>query len=207
MSQVTFQTKMIEVHIVGTSPLLQSRFTDAAEVEGDKATRTMLAVSGDRRAIAEAGAYRHSDATYYHPGAAVLRLLREAGSNHKLKASRKSAKFIIPSAVLITDDRITLRDPESMAALAAFEVDSRSVVNQKTRGRIMCHRARWDNWAASFQLEVNMSLLPEEFVHQLMQEGGQQIGIGAFRPEKGGPFGRFRVTHWAAAKHEPIAAE
>jgi hypothetical protein len=33
-------------------------------------------------------------------------------------------------------------------------------------------------------------------VNKLLVEGSQQIGIGAFRPEKGGPFGTFLVTEW-----------
>jgi len=30
----------------------------------------------------------------------------------------------------------------------------------------------------------------------LLTEGSQQVGIGAYRPEKSGPFGTFMITSW-----------
>jgi len=53
----------------------------------------------------------------------------------------------------------------------------------------MCHRPRFECWSGKFTVRINETLLPVDFVQQLLTEGGQQIGIGDFRPEKGGPFG------------------
>jgi hypothetical protein len=33
-------------------------------------------------------------------------------------------------------------------------------------------------------------------IHQLFEEGGRRIGIGDFRPERGGPYGRFAIVSW-----------
>jgi len=194
------KVKVCSVEVVGISPLLQSRFTDYAELAGDEATRPVVAERQlTRRDVAEEATYMDTDKTYYHPGPSILRLLREAGSFHKLKGNRKSVKFIVPSAVIVLTDRMTLLDPRNnFEPLAQFEVDSRSVVNQTTKGRIMSHRPRWDHWALRFDVEIT-TLLTEAFVQQLLQEGGRQLGLGAFRPEKGGPFGRFRVTNWKTA--------
>ena len=57
--------------------------------------------------------------------ALIGRLLREAGSNHKLKGSRKSAKFVVPAAVLVLDDAIILRNGDGQTPIKDFEVDSR----------------------------------------------------------------------------------
>jgi hypothetical protein len=81
-----------------------------------------------------------------------------------------------------------------------FEVDSRPVTIPATKGRIMRHRPRFDCWSARFTIRVNEELLPPDFIHQLLVEGGQQIGVGDFRPEKGGPFGTFNLTLWKEAK-------
>ena len=70
----------------------------------------------------------------------------------------------------------------------------------------MRHRARLNAWRADFALEVDTDVLDTDIVHQLLTEGGQRIGIGDFRPEKGGPFGRFRVTLWQE-QHMRAAAE
>ncbi len=123
-------------------------------------------------------------------------MIREAGGNHKLKGTRKSAKYVVPAAVLVFDDTVVILNGDNKTPVTAFEVDSRPVTIPATKGRIMRHRPRFDCWSAIFSIRVNELLLPPDFVHQLIVEGGQQIGIGDYRPEKGGPFGTFNVTKW-----------
>lgn len=104
-------------------------------------------------------------------------------------------KYIVPAGVRMAADAIDLVD-EAGKALRDFEVDSRPVTIPATKGRIMRHRPRLDAWNATFVVVVNDDVLDPSFVHQLLVEGGQRIGIGDFRPEKGGPFGVFGVTLW-----------
>jgi hypothetical protein len=60
----------------------------------------------------------------------------------------------------------------------------------------MRHRARSNEWCVRVTMQVNETILNEDVVRQLFTEGGQQIGIGDFRPEKGGPFGTFALVAW-----------
>jgi hypothetical protein len=100
--------------------------------------------------------------------------------------------------VLVTQDTVTILDLDGETPAKSFEVDSRPVTIPATKGRIMRHRPRFDCWSARFSVRVNEDLLPPEFVQQLITEGGQQVGIGDFRPEKGGPFGTFNLSFWKA---------
>jgi hypothetical protein len=188
--------KTITARIEGTTSLIQHRFSEQAESDSTKTTRLVGNSRGTPREEAEKVTYRFPDGSLYHPGAAISRLLREAGSNHKIKGTRKSVKFAVPSAVIVLDDAIALEMPGSGEAISDYEVDSRPVVIPSTKGRVMRHRPRLDKWAMTFHLEIDDDLLPVEFVHQLLEEGGRKLGIGDFRPEKGGPFGRFAVTSW-----------
>lgn len=186
--------KTVKVEIQGVSSLLQHRFS-----EGDhngKQTRKALIKPKAPREEAEAAVYRHNG-SFYHPGAAISRLLREAGSGHKLTGTRKSLKFIVPSAVTVLEDCIDILDNGKHAK--KFEVDSRPVVIPSTKGRIMRHRPRFDTWGMKFSLEIDDETLPVDTVHLLLEEGGRKLGIGDFRPEKGGPFGRFAVVKWEVA--------
>jgi len=97
------------------------------------------------------------------------------------------------------DDTITIFNGDGQPA-KDFEVDSRPVVIPSTKGRIMRHRPRFDQWSASFTIRINEMILPVDFVQRLLTEGGEQIGIGDFRPEKGGPFGTFNVVEWTEVK-------
>jgi len=189
--------KLITVKIKGVTSLLQHRFSEEAEVPG--ATRQVLVNRGTPREEAEKVCYRDKEGRFYFPGAAIGRLLREAGGGHKLKGSRKSAKYVVPAGVLVMDDAITICNGDGTPA-KDFEVDSRPVVIPSTKGRIMRHRPRFDCWSARFTIRINETILPPDFVQKLLTEGGEQIGIGDFRPEKGGPFGTFNVAEWTEQK-------
>src|SRR5205823_5081833 len=97
--------KLVDIEIKGTTPLLQHRFTESAQANGS--TRKVLVTNGTPREEAEKVVYKNDDG-FFFPGAAIARLLREAGGNHKLRGSRKSAKFVVPAAVLVMADGITL---------------------------------------------------------------------------------------------------
>jgi hypothetical protein len=192
--------KVFDVEIAGVTPLLQHRFGEHAEVEGGKATRRAVVVQDETpREIAAKLAYKNSKGEFFFPGAAIGRLLREAGGAHKLKGTRKSVKYIIPAAVLMLHDEVVIRNGDGKPA-KDFEVDSRPVTIPATKGRVMRHRPRFEKWGATFALRVNEMILPPDVIHKLLTEGGEQIGIGDFRPERGGPFGTFQVTSWKEAK-------
>jgi hypothetical protein len=64
----------------------------------------------------------------------------------------------------------------------------------------MRYRPRFDQWGAKFRLILNDQMLSSEDAHRLLNEAGESIGIGDFRPEKRGPFGTFRVTKFEEIK-------
>lgn len=190
--------KVFKVEIQGVTAFLQHRFGESAEEPG--AARKVLVQRGTPREEAEKVTYRNAKGEFYFPGAAIGRLLREAGGGHKLKGTRKSAKYVVPAAVLVLGDEVRILNGDSKTPAKDFEVDSRPVTIPATKGRVMRHRPRFDTWSATFDLRVNDQILPTDFVQQLLVEGGQQIGIGDYRPEKGGPFGVFNVVSWKEIK-------
>ena len=77
-----------------------------------------------------------------------------------------------------------------------FEVDSRSVVIPATGGRIMAHRPRLDKWSLTFRLAIDTDMFAETFARKLVDDAGKRIGLGDFRPDRKGIFGKFVVTKW-----------
>lgn len=187
--------KLVEVTVQGTMSMLVSRPT-AEALGGGNGTRNTLVTHKTPREEAEAVVYRRPNGECYFPGTWIFDLLRDQASNHKMKGSRKSAKYLVPAAVRVLVDDISIVDPETKKVVKEFEVDSRPVTIPATKGKIMRHRPRFDKWSASFQIRVNEDLLPVDFVHKLLTEGGDQNGLGDFRPQKSGPFGTFRVMSW-----------
>lgn len=186
----------IEVEIRGITPLLIHRFGEQAEME--KANRRIVVETRDPREEATKHAYIAKNGTFYFSAFSIPNSMGNAGASHKQKGSRKTLRYVVPSAIRMTDDTITILNGNGPAK--DFEVDSRPVTIPATKGRVMRHRPRFDVWSATFDVRVNETILPVDFVLQLLTEGGQQIGIGDYRPEKGGPFGVFNVTSWKEIK-------
>ncbi|NDG14023.1 MAG: hypothetical protein EB124_12920 [Betaproteobacteria bacterium] len=182
--------KTVSVEIRGTSPLLIHRFGE--EAEQGKATRRVKVDNSNPRDEATKVAYIAPDGTFYFNAFSIPACMANAGANHKMRGSRKTLKFIVPSAVRMNSDSVTILNGAGPAK--DFEVDSRPVTIPATKGRIMRHRPRFDCWGAKFDLVVNDNLLGIDDAHRLLTEAGEYIGIGDFRPEKRGPFGCFRVT-------------
>ena len=189
--------KTVSVTIVGITPMLQHRFGEAAEQAGS--SRAMKIQNTTPREAAESVAYIAADGTHYFSAAAISRCMAAAGSNHKMRGSRKSLRFVVPSAVRLNTDTVTILD-DAGKAMTRCDVDSRPVTIPATKGRIMRHRPRYEKWSASFDLVINDALLDVSTAHTLLTEAGVGCGIGDFRPEKSGPFGQFRVTKWDESK-------
>ena len=192
--------KTFKIKITGTTALLQNRFDEKAEASLGKSTRTVVRKKETPRKAAERACYQDKEGEYYMPAACITRMLSEAGSNHKLTGSRKSAKYAVYAAVFLPDETLTILNGDGATPAAKFEVDSRPVVIRVVGARIMRHRPRFDEWSIAFSARINDDVLPPDFVHQLMSEGGQQVGIGDFRPQCRGPFGTFNVVHWEELK-------
>lgn len=197
--------KFVHVTIIGVTPLLQSRMTEEAQsnlpgssTRGQKVRKAEHAGDTDPRSVAESATYKNGT-TYGHPMAGIVGAMSVAGKNYKLTGTRRSLGYLVHAAVCQSKELIGLTailDPDTMAPATAFEVDSRTAVNQKTKGRVLTHRPVWHRWAMRFELAIDDDLLSPVQLHRCLEDAGRMVGIGAYRVEKGGPFGRFRVTEW-----------
>lgn len=184
--------KRITVTITGVTPMLMHRFGESAEVAVQNGSRPVHEGEKDSpRNVAEKFAYRGADGTLVLPGPNFFAALVSAGKFHKLGKNKMTtnSSSLVPAIVMV----------ETVAASLGtkiFEVDSRRIVNPTTRGARLCHRPILYKWSATFTLAINTELADEKIVRKLVDDAGNLIGVGAFRPEKRGPFGRFVVTKW-----------
>lgn len=65
------------------------------------------------------------------------------------------------------------------------------------------YRGEFRNWSATLDIELNRRAITVEQLVLLLNSGGFGQGVGDWRPEKGGSFGRFEV----ATSEEEIEAE
>jgi hypothetical protein len=183
----------IVMTVEGVTPLLMHRATEEALL--GETRKNVIAEREDPRVVAGKCVYRIGEQLAV-PGGAFARMVREAGGSHKSKGTRKSLKYIIPAAVIVLDDLCGLYLRDRKTPVVDFEVDARPVTIPATKGRVMRYRARANEWCTKVRILINDGIISDQIVRQLMTEGGQQIGIGDFRPEKGGPFGTFGLVGW-----------
>lgn len=183
---------IINVKIQGVTPLLMNRFTEEAEIKVSSGVSTVtVGKKGTPREQAEKKAYIDTEGNLYIPGPNIFSCLIQAGKFHKAGKSKVTTakNSLVPAGIAIREIVCPLNTKD-------FEVDSRSVVIPSTGGRIMAHRPRLDEWGVSFTLDVDDAMFSPEFVRQLVDDAGSKIGLGDFRPDRKGPFGKFVVVGW-----------
>jgi hypothetical protein len=189
---------IIHVGIKGVTPFLFNRFTE--EAEGSTSSGTSPVQAGDKgtpRDQADKTAYKDSKTgELYIPGPNIFAGLIEAGRFHKIGREKVTTTktSIIPAAIQMNNLTCTF-------GTTKFEVDSRRIVNPSTKGARLRHRARLDEWATEFTIEVDDKMMSEDLVRKLVDDAGRKIGLGDFRPSRKGPFGRFVVTKWKVEKN------
>jgi len=138
---------------------------------------------------AEYGAYRDPETKeLYVPGVAVQRALVGAATYSKGKG-KSSLQKSVAACVIVSPERLLLGKKQ-------YSVDSRPVVIAATKGRIIRHRPRLDQWEIGFDIEWDDTLLTEAQMRRVVDDMGSRVGLLDFRPEKKGPFGRCMVTQW-----------
>lgn len=170
------------ITIKGLSPLLMHRFPLTPIEAIEKQTPEQQA---------EHAAYRDPNGALFVPGVNLQRSLIAAAAYSKGKG-RASLQKQAAACLLVREERCGLGTKK-------FEVDSRPVVIAATKGRIVRHRPRLDNWELTFNLEFDPTLLSEKELRNIVDDAGSRVGLLDFRPERKGPFGRFMVTEWKAA--------
>lgn len=170
----------IEITIKGLSPLLMHAFPMTEIKSFEKLSKEEQA---------EHAAYRVAETEeLYVPGIAIQRALVSAATFSKGKG-RSTLQKIVAACVQI--------DPEyCLLGTKTYEIDSRPVVVPATKGRVMRHRPRFNDWEVSFSITFDLELLTEAQMRTIVEDTGSRIGILDFRPEKKGSFGRFMITNW-----------
>ena len=183
----------ISTTIEGTTPLLCNRFTDAAQLAATSGARgSVIGQQPSPLEQAQARLYLNPDQRPGIPQPNLMRCLIDAGKFFKHGKSKVTTqKSSLISACLSIDDvfiPIVHRDP--------WTVDTRPVRIPATGGRILCHRPCFNDWQLSFTLSIDPDLISTGLVREVLDAAGKRIGLGDFRPDCKGPFGKFVVSRW-----------
>lgn len=181
--------KTATFRIVGNSPLLMNSAA-AFTVADDGAPKSRQSIPAPE-VEAEAGTYRLGDGSLGFPAAAFKKAVVSAAKGRKV--GKLGLPGIVLASVFETTEYVALFEPESGDPLTDYTIDIRGARPQK-QGMVRRARPRLDAWACDVDLEYDEELIDENLIRELLDRAGRNIGIGNFRPEKSGRYGRFEVA-------------
>lgn len=185
----------MRIHCVieGYSPMLCNRFTDEAQMDATSGNR--VATHGDKgspKSQAEKKLYVGLDGDLMIPQPNLFSCIIAAGKFFKAGKSKVTTlkSSLIPACVEIDGVELKLISKEG------WEVDTRAVRIPSTGGRILCHRPKFNDWKVDFTMELDTEIMTVSLLREIIDAAGKRIGLGDFRPDCKGPFGRFKVIQW-----------
>lgn len=187
-----------EVLFKGVTPLLMNRLTDEQLLALHSKERKKFKAPDIPRATAEEKLYETRDGAPYMPTENLMACLIDAGMHVKLDGKRQMStrqSTLLPGFLQIDDHYIPLLD-SSESASAVWEVDMRQGRNPNGGEAVCIIRPRFDEWSMRVHFAMDTESLPETTYRSLIDIAGSRIGLGDFRPQRRGIFGRFRVDSW-----------
>jgi hypothetical protein len=104
---------------------------------------------------------------------------------------RSSAVSVFQAAVFNVDEYSVLVDPENDKPLREYCIDTRRAIVQ--RNGVLRSRPKFEKWGCYVHLEIDLDITNPQQVEEALNMAGQTVGVGDFRIEKRGMFGKFKA--------------
>lgn len=177
MKQTTY-----EIEIEGITPYLMHRFAD----EGADVSSQRKVGKKDYKSDVEVALYKSPEGEIYVPATQIKSCLMEAGKQMRIPGKGKSTYSKLFGAFIMIEPDCLVMSPQE------YEVDARAVVIQ--RARIIRYRPIFKKWGLRFKVHSLTEEIQKDVIKEGFEIAGNFTGIGDFRPQKKGMYGRFMVV-------------
>jgi len=189
-------TRSVRIEITGKTPLLIHAFTEPSQQAATSGSA--IVITGDRgtpREQAEAVLYKNEEGKCIMPQPNVFRCIIDAGKYFKNGKSKVTTikSSIIPACLDLEGVYYLIKSKEG------WDVDARPVRMPSTGGRILRYRPCFNDWSISFEATLDLDMMGMKMLREILDAAGSRIGLGDFRPDCKGCFGKFVVTSWKEA--------
>jgi hypothetical protein len=176
-------TKRIHIRIVGDSPLITNRFTEKTTL-GLANKQQGIATGGrdkqDPKADYEGSLYHHPEGGYGFPCSAFA------------KASIAACTSLGKSVMTKVQARQAFRVMGDMAKLVGKPRRHEARVSVQGKPAIR-YRAIFEEWSCVLSICYNARVISDSELLNLFHLAGFAVGVGDWRPEKGGSYGMFHI--------------
>jgi len=188
--------KKVTLWIKGTSPLIQHAW-------GEKSLNMLRKTSAERRKEPKVGRdpEGEADAATYYTQNGQYAIPAMAFKSAVIGAAHKDIgleKTLVRKSLFVVCD-----DPDTLLAMECETPRGREDIVRVGQGQTdLRYRPEFRNWRVKVIMEINAETLNEQDLVNLINRAGFGVGIGEWRPEKGGDYGRFEVD-----ENEPVNSE
>jgi hypothetical protein len=172
-----------DVEITGTTPLLQNKPAQY----GFDVNWVEKYASSDLEKEALKKLYVDNSGRIFQPAIHLERALIEAAKKLKIKGAGKATFSKIFGSM------VSVEPAEIFHKIDHYEIFKCLVVIPATKGRVICYRPKFDKWTLRFFVLAEDEI-PGDAIREALDIAGRYVGIGDWRPEKKGKFGKFQVT-------------
>ena len=171
----------IRLRLVGTSPLIVHKWSEKAKKQ--MLDKQMKRASQGKAAKDPEQDYRESlyvreDGSYGFPAVAFKAAAVRAGTYCDMKMIFLRGAFHVEGDLVLIEGEPEPR--EDMVRVGMGTADIR-------------YRPQFPKWATELDITYNSRALTDEQIINLFEIAGFAVGVGEWRPEKDGQFGRFQV--------------
>jgi len=171
----------VQLRLVGTSPLIVHKWSEKAKRQ--MLDKQMKKASQGKEAKNPEVDYRESlyireDGSYGFPAVGFKAAAVRAGTYCDMKMVFLRGAFHVEGDLVKIDGEPKMR--EDMVRVGMGTADIR-------------YRPEFSEWSTTLQVVYNSRALAVEQIVNLFEVAGFAVGVGEWRPEKDGQFGRFRV--------------
>ena len=199
MSKLTF-TSPVDVftfEITGKSPGVMFNNPSMMAENSGAVTKTRGNKKYNDEDEAEMRTYRNDKGNLIVPAVQIRASILEASKAYKL--GRTNMKTLLNHLMIEPVDELELKSLKNRP-IKTYNIDKRRVV--VSRAGIMRARPVVPEWKLTFSVEVDRELMGNslqgtstlDVLTKILSDAGKKQGIGDYRPQKGGSFGRFDIT-------------
>ena len=176
------RVESLTIEVVGTSPLICHRWSDSMR-EQIRAKQTKAAARGreakDPDRDYRESLYPHPDGGFGFPAVAFKAAAVRAGTYADMKMTFLRGAFHVQGELVPIAGEPEMR--EDMVRLQGSTADIR-------------YRGQFPVWSAQVPVLLNVAALSIEQLANLFVIAGFAVGVGDWRPERNGQYGRFEIA-------------
>jgi len=182
------RTEVMEITVIGDSPLMVHKWSEKAKkmmLDKQRGVPTQKKPPKDPQQDFQDAIHYDDDGDYAFPTIGFKASAVTACTSLDMqKVAARQAFHMEGEWVKIISDPPEM--DESMVRIGQGTADLR-------------YRPKYQNWAAKFKVVYNANVLTAGQILNVFNTAGFGVGIGEWRPEKNGSYGRFHVANKAEA--------